>query len=162
MSAASDMTEVEVFILEQLQRDARLSSAELAEQLNLSNTPVWRRIRKMQESGLIQGYHAHLDGRRLGLGIEAFLSIGVHQHDDRNIQEFTAAVELIDEIVSCCMVSGRGDFLLRVVVKDMEAYADFVNRVAAKLPAVREIRSSFVLRTIKPYAGLPVRKAVLK
>lgn len=162
MSAASDMTEVEVFILEQLQRDARLSSAELAEQLNLSNTPVWRRIRKMQESGLIQGYHAHLDARRLGLGIEAFLSIGVHQHDDRNIQEFTAAVELIDEIVSCYMVSGRGDFLLRVVVKDMEAYADFVNRVAAKLPAVREIRSSFVLRTIKPYAGLPVRKAVLK
>lgn len=162
MSAAPDMTEVEVFILEQLQRDARLSSAELAEQLNLSNTPVWRRIRKMQESGLIQGYHAHLDARRLGLGIEAFLSIGVHQHDDRNIQEFTAAVELIDEIVSCYMVSGRGDFLLRVVVKDMEAYADFVNRVAAKLPAVREIRSSFVLRTIKPYAGLPVRKAVLK
>ncbi|MDH0865597.1 Lrp/AsnC family transcriptional regulator [Mitsuaria sp. GD03876] len=162
MSRDTALTEIEVVILEHLQRDARLSSADLAEQLHLSNTPVWRRIKKMQESGLIQGYHAHVDARRLGLGIEAFLTIGVHQHDDTNIREFTEAVATIDEIVACDMVSGRGDFLLRVVAKDMDAYADFVNRVAAKLPGVREIQSSFVLRTIKPYSGLPIRKAALE
>lgn len=159
MSRTPELTEVEVVILEHLQRDARLSSAELAEKLSLSNTPVWRRIKKMQETGLIEGYHAHLNAQMLGLGIETFLSISVHDHDEKNIREFTAAVEAIEEIVSCYMVSGRGDFLLRVVSRDMNSYAEFVNRVAAKLPGVREISSSFVLRTLKPYSGLPIRKA---
>lgn len=161
MSRHEDLTEVEVVILEQLQRDARLSSADLAEQLNLTNTPVWRRIKKMQESGLIDGYHAHLNAQMLGFGIETFLSISVHSHDERNIEEFSAAVATVDEIVSCYMVSGYGDFLLRVVAKDMNSYADFITRVAGKLPGVREIRSSFVMRTLKSYAGLPIRKAAL-
>ena len=160
MSRKMELTEAELVILEQLQRDARLSSADLAEQLNLSNTPVWRRIKKMQEAGLIDGYHAHLNARRLGFGIEAFLSISVHTHDERNIQQFSAAVQAVDEIVSCHMVSGSGDFLLQVVSRDMDSYAEFVNRVAAKLPGVREIRSSFVLRTLKAYSGLPIRKAL--
>lgn len=160
MSRGIELTEVEIVILEHLQRDARLSSADLAEQLNLSNTPVWRRIKKMQESGLIHGYHAHLNAQSLGFGIETFLSISVHTHDERNIQQFSAAVESIDEIVSCYMVSGSGDFLLRVVSRDMNSYAEFVNKVAATLPGVREIRSSFVLRTLKSYSGLPIRKAL--
>lgn len=161
MGRPEALTEVEVVILEQLQRDARLSSADLAEQLHLSNTPVWRRIKKMQESGLIDGYHAHLNAQKLGFGIESFLSISVHTHDERNIQEFTAAVAAVDEIVSCHMVSGNGDFLLRVVATDMNAYADFISRVAGKLPGVREIQSSFVLKTLKSHAGLPIRKAAL-
>lgn len=160
MSRREELTETEVVILEHLQRDARLSSANLAEQLNLTNTPVWRRIKKMQESGLIEGYHVHLNAQKLGFGIETFLTISVHTHDERNIEEFSAAVELVDEIVSCHMVSGDGDFQLRVVAKDMEAYADFITRVAGKLPGVREIRSSFILRTLKAHAGLPIRKGL--
>src|SRR4051812_36733423 len=90
MSRLVELTDVEKVILERLQRDARLSSADLASQLNLSNTPVWRRIKKLEESGLIQGYHAHLDARLLGFGIQTFLSINVQSHDERSMQKFKA------------------------------------------------------------------------
>ena len=159
MSRAIELTDVEIVILEQLQRDARLSSSDLAAQLNLTNTPVWRRIKKLEESGLIRGYHAHIDARLLGFGIESFLSVSVHTHDERHIQQFEAAVAVIDEIVSCHLVSGSGDYLLRVVSQDMDSYADFITKVAASLPGVRETRSAFALRTLKPFAGLPIRKA---
>lgn len=162
MSLAPGLTEVEMIILEHLQRDARLSSADLASQLNLSVTPTWRRVKKLEESGLIQGYHAQIDARLLGFGIESFLSVSVHAHDERGIQQFEAAVATIDDIVSCHMVSGTGDYLLRVVSRDMDSYADFITRIAATLPGVRETHSAFALRTLKPFAGLPIRKAVLK
>ena len=159
MKSGSDLSDTDMTILEQLQRDARLSSSELATQLNSSTTSVWRRIKKLEEAGLVRGYAAQLDARLLGFGIESFLTISVHSHDERSIQLFEAAVASIDDIVSCYLVSGMGDYLLRVVSKDMESYADFITRVAATLPGVRETHSAFVLRTIKPFAGLPIRKA---
>ncbi|MBK6296416.1 MAG: Lrp/AsnC family transcriptional regulator [Rhodoferax sp.] len=160
MSCAPGLTEVEMVILELLQRDARLSSADLAAKLNLSVTPTWRRVKKLEESGLIQGYHAQIDPKELGFGIESFLMVNVHAHDERSNQLFEAAVGAIDDVVSCQMVSGAGDYLLRVVSRDMESYADFISRVAGALPGVREMRSTFVLKTIKPFAGLPIRKAI--
>jgi DNA-binding Lrp family transcriptional regulator len=159
MKNGSDLSDTDMTILEQLQRDARLSSSELATQLNSSTTSVWRRIKKLEEAGLVRGYAAQLDARLLGFGIESFLTVSVHSHDERSIQLFEAAVASIDDIVSCYLVSGMGDYLLRVVSKDMESYADFITRVAATLPGVRETHSAFVLRTIKPFAGLPIRKA---
>ena len=159
MKSGSDLSDTDMTILEQLQRDARLSSSELATQLNSSTTSVWRRIKKLEEAGLVRGYAAQLDARLLGFGIESFLTVSVHSHDERSIQLFEAAVASIDDIVSCYLVSGMGDYLLRVVSKDMESYADFITRIAATLPGVRETHSAFVLRTIKPFAGLPIRKA---
>ena len=159
MKNPTELTETEVAILEHLQRDARISSADLATELNSSITSVWRRVKKLEESGLIRGYHAQIDARRLGFGIESFLSVSVHSHDERSIQLFEAAVTAIDEVVSCHLVSGTGDYLLRVVCKDMDSYADFITRVAATLPGVRETHSAFALRTLKPFAGLPIRKA---
>ena len=159
MKRAPGLTDIDMTILERLQRDARLSSADLASELNSSTTSVWRRIKKLEEAGLVRGYHAQLDARLLGFGIESFLSVSVHSHDERSIQLFEAAVASIDDIVSCYLVSGMGDYLLRVVSKDMESYADFITRVAATLPGVRETHSAFALRTIKPFAGLPIRKA---
>jgi DNA-binding Lrp family transcriptional regulator len=160
MKRAAGLTDIDMTILEHLQRDARLSSAELAGKLNSSTTSVWRRIKRLEEAGLVRGYAAQLDARRLGFGIESFLSVSVHAHDERSIQLFEAAVASIDDIVSCYLVSGMGDYLLRVVSKDMESYADFITRVAATLPGVRETHSAFALRTIKPFAGLPIRKAL--
>ena len=159
MKPAPGLADTDLAILEQLQRDARLSSSELATQLNSSTTSVWRRIKKLEEAGLVRGYAAQLDARLLGFGIESFLTVSVHSHDERSIQLFEAAVASIDDIVSCYLVSGMGDYLLRVVSKDMESYADFITRIAATLPGVRETHSAFVLRTIKPFAGLPIRKA---
>ncbi|HMC14253.1 MAG TPA: Lrp/AsnC family transcriptional regulator [Albitalea sp.] len=153
------LTDIEMTILEHLQQDARLASADLASRLNSSTTSVWRRIKKLEEAGLVRGYHAQIDARELGFGIESFLTVSVHSHDERSIQLFEAAVATIDDIVSCHLVSGTGDYLLRVVSKDMESYAEFITHVAATLPGVRETHSAFVLRTIKPFAGLPIRKA---
>jgi DNA-binding Lrp family transcriptional regulator len=160
MSGAPGLTETEMVILEHLQRDARLSSADLAAQLSLSVTPTWRRVKKLEETGLIRGYCAQLDPKLLGFGIECFLMVSVHAHDERSMQLFEAAVSVIDDVVSCQMVSGVGDFLLRVVSRDMDSYSDFISRVAGALPGVREMRSTFVLKTIKPYTGLPIRKAM--
>ena len=101
MSCAPGLTEVEMVILELLQRDARLSSADLAAKLNLSVTPTWRRVKKLEESGLIQGYHAQIDPKELGFGIESFLMVNVHAHDERSNQLFEAAVGAIDDVVSC-------------------------------------------------------------
>lgn len=159
MSRSPALNDVEMTILEALQKDARLSSADLADKLNLSVTPTWRRVKKLEEAGLIRGYHALLDAKKLGFGIESFLMVSVHSHDERNIQLFEAAVAAIDEVISCHMVSGGGDYLLHVVAKDMDSYSDFITRVAGTLPGVRETRSAFVLRTMKQFAGLPVRKA---
>ncbi len=161
MSSVAGLTEDEMVILEHLQRDARLSSADLAAQLNLSVTPTWRRVKKLEETGLIRGYFAQIDPKLLGFGIESFLMVSVHAHDERSNQLFEAAVLAIDDVVSCQMVSGAGDYLLRVVSRDMDSYADFISRVAGALPGVREMRSTFVLKTIKPFAGLPIRKASL-
>jgi len=159
MNRPSPLTDVEMTILEELQHDARLSSADLAEKLNLSVTPTWRRVKKLEQAGLIRGYHALLDAKLLGFGIESFLMVSVHTHDERNIQLFEAAVAAIDEVISCHMVSGGGDFLLHVVARDMDAYADFISRVAGTLPGVRETRSAFVMLTMKQFTGLPVRRA---
>jgi DNA-binding Lrp family transcriptional regulator len=159
MKNPAELSEIEIAILEHLQRDARISSADLAAELGSSITSVWRRIKRLEQNGLIRGYQAQLDARRLGFGIESFLSVSVHSHDERSIQLFEAAVMTIDEVVSCHLVSGTGDYLLRVVCKDMDSYAEFITRVAATLPGVRETHSAFALRTLKPFAGLPIRKA---
>ncbi|MBK9235999.1 MAG: Lrp/AsnC family transcriptional regulator [Rhodoferax sp.] len=159
MSCAPSLTEVEMVILELLQRDAPVS-ADLAAKLNLSVTPTWRRVKKLEESGLIQGYHAQIDPKELGFGIESFLMVNVHAHDERSNQLFEAAVGAIDDVVSCQMVSGAGDYLLRVVSRDMESYADFISRVAGALPGVREMRSTACSRPSNPLPDCQSAKAV--
>ena len=143
-------------ILDLLQSDARLTSAQLAEQVALTHSPCWRRVRRLEEQGLIRGYHAELDPGRLGYGVTAFVSVNLESHRAELGLEFERAVADIPQIVACHNVSGRYDFFLEVVARDLQSFGAFARDVIRALPGVKEIYSSFSLRAIKSGRSLPV------
>ena len=143
-------------ILECLQADPRISMAALAEKTHSSVSPCWRRVKRLEEIGVIDGYNLLLNRKALGLGIEAFVFVKIDSHHERDAVEFEHALEVIDEVLSCYILSGQEDYLLRVVATDLDAFADFSRKTLAALPHVREVRSAFVMHTIKESHRLPL------
>lgn len=153
----NELSTTDLIILSKLQQDARLSSADLASSLNISVTPTWRRVKRLEELGIIQGYRAELSPIHLGYGVEAFVTVKVGLHDQRSYQLFEAAILSNEMIVSCHIVSGSEDYLLRVITSDMEQYATFITQQANQLPGIKEIRSIMVLKALKPFKGLNLK-----
>ena len=143
-------------ILELLQQDARLSIAELAERVSLTSSPCWRRVKALEEAGMIRGYPAELDARRLGYGVTAFVSVMLEHHRADLEERFEKAVIGIPAIVACHVVSGRYDLTLEVVAPDLEAFGELSQKVLRTLPGVKELYTSFSLRTVKGGRQLPV------
>lgn len=143
-------------ILAALQRDSRLSNVDLAAEVGLSPSPCLRRVRILEDAGVITGYRAILDRDRIGLGLTVFVGIKVDRHDDAHATAFRQAAAALPEVVSCHMVSGESDFLLQIVLKDLAAYERMLLDKLLKLPGVKDIRSSFVLNTVKSAAPLPL------
>ena len=143
-------------ILSALQRDARLSNVQLAEEVCLSPSLCLRRVRILEESGVIAGYHASLDRSGLGLGITVFVSVKVERHHDETATTFREAVLSLAEVISCYLVSGEADFLLQVVVPDLDHYERFLLGTLLKMPGVRDIKSNFVIQTVKAQGPLPL------
>lgn len=154
MSEALDRTDRR--LLAALQDDARLTVAELAERVALSTSPCWRRVRRLEQAGYIEGYHAHLSAAKLGYGITAFVSVVMGSHTQDVARAFEAAVQDIPQVVACHNVSGEYDFLLEVVATDLAAYGEFARNVLQGLPGVRELHSSFSLMSIKARRRLPL------
>jgi DNA-binding Lrp family transcriptional regulator len=136
-------------ILEELQSDARLSSADLAERVSLTTSPCWRRVKRLEEEGLISGYHARLDARRLGYQVTAIVQISLDKKDTQSVEAFEAAVQEIPQVVACFRISGRYDHQLIVVAEDLEAYGAFSGNHINGLPSVKEVYTSFVLKQVK-------------
>lgn len=136
-------------ILDALQRDGRRTSAELGELVHMSHSPVWRRIKKFEEDGVISGYRAALDWRKLGYTTLAFVSIVIDRHDEKTAIRFTDAVRLIPEVVSCHGVSGPEDFMLIVITRDLEHYSQVLLQKLRDLPGVSGLRTSFSLMPLK-------------
>lgn len=143
-------------ILAALQRDARLTNVQLAEEVNLSPSPCLRRVRMLEESGVIRGYHAGLDRRQIGLGLTVFVGIKVQRHHEEQADAFRRAIQAIPEVVSAHLVSGESDFLLQVVVPDLAAYEAFLTGTLLRLPWVSDIRSNFAIQTVKDNGPLPL------
>lgn len=141
-------------ILAALQRDGRLSNVELAQAVGLSPSPCLRRVRLLEEAGVIEGYHARLNRGGLGL-VTVFVDIKVERHD-KGSTEFREAVQAIAEVVSCHLVSGQADFLLQVVVADLPAYERLLMGDLLKLPGVTDLRSNFAIQTLKGESPLPL------
>ncbi len=154
----SDLDEVDIHILQLLQQEGRLSNARLAERLKLSETPVWRRLRRLEEDGYITGYQALIDRKKLGIGLVAFVRVTFANHSGEQPHQFEEAIQAIPEILSCHNVTGESDYLLQVVARDIESYGDFVSTVLRKLPGVAEIHSSLSMREIKASNRLPMPK----
>lgn len=143
-------------ILGALQDDGRLTVVELAEAVGLSQTPCARRIRALEQAGVIEGYAAIVNPARLGLKVQAFVQVKLQQHADDVVMSFQRELAKFDEVISCFAVTGASDFLLYVTVPDLEALGSTVLKRLMKLPGVRDVHSSIVLATVKRSAALPL------
>src|SRR3954467_2696551 len=139
-----------------LQTEGRISNAALAERLHLSPSPCLRRLRTLEQDGIIAGYRAVLDRPRLGLGLTVFVELKVDSHSDRTASAIAQALNAAPEVISAHIVSGPADFRLEVVVADLADYERLLFETLLKLPNVSDVRSDFVLRTVKASAPLPL------
>lgn len=144
-------------ILEELQQHGRLSNLELAERIGLSPSPCLRRVRGLEESGVIAGYRALLDARKLGLSLMALLSISMDRHTPERFARFDAIVADLPEVLECLLITGReADYQLKVVVRDMDAYQDLLLNRITRIEGVTGVQSSFVLRRVVDRTSLPL------
>ena len=143
-------------LLSALQGNARLTVAELADSVSLTTSPCWRRVKILEDNAVIVGYQAILSPKALGFGVTAFVSVMMESHSQDTARAFEQRLLEIPEIVACHNVSGRYDFLLEVVAKDLESFGEFAREVLQTLPAVKEIYSSFSFKSVKPSRVIPV------
>ncbi|PMR76709.1 Lrp/AsnC family transcriptional regulator [Billgrantia endophytica] len=143
-------------ILAALQRDARLTNVQLAESVGLSPSPCLRRVRLLEQAGVIRGYHADLDRNEAGFGLTVFVGIKVERHHEKQANAFREAIQALPEVISAHLVSGEADFLLQVVVPDLAAYEMFLTETLLRLPWVSDIRSNFAIQTVKHSGPLPL------
>jgi DNA-binding Lrp family transcriptional regulator len=147
---------LDIRLLDTLQDDGRLTNVDLAERIGLSASPCWRRLRRLEEAGVIKGYQAILDRKTLGFGVTAFISVVIESHNESDAKAFEKAVMDLPEIVGCHSVSGQADFMLQVVSDDLDSYADFAMNVVRRLPGIKEMHTSFALKEIKATPKLPI------
>ena len=142
-------------LLAALQENVNLSQIDLAELSGLSRTSVWRRIRELEEAGVIESRVALLNPKALGLQIHVLLSVSMVEHSDKVRQSFEVHVEGLPEVMICFSVSGERDYVLQIISKDMESYNDFLNTKILHHSSVRSASSSFALRRVKYTTQLP-------
>lgn len=142
-------------ILDLLQQNAELSTAELAESTGLSASPCWRRVNELKERGVIKGSVALVDAASLGLAVNVFVHVSLKQQDRSSLDVFNAAIRTKPEIVECYLMTGESDYMLRVVVEDLMKYQALVVDFLTTIPGVASIRSSFALSQIKYTTALP-------
>lgn len=143
-------------LLAALQRDVTRPQADLAEEAGMSRTSCWRRVREFEEAGLIRDKVALLDPRLAGFHIQVLLLVAMTEHSDENRREFESHVRTLPEVTECFSVSGERDYVLHVVVRDMDSYNEFLNAEVLRHSAVRSASSTFVLRRIKYSTELPL------
>lgn len=142
-------------ILDALQQDGALSTAELAEKVGLSASPCWRRVADMRERGVIRGSVALVDPIALGLLVNVFVHVTLKQQDKQSLRIFTDAISKRPEVMECYLMTGTEDFLLRVVVEDLLQYQELVVECLSRIESVANIRSSFALDQVKYTTALP-------
>lgn len=136
-------------IIRLLSKNARLPVADISDAINLSATPIIRRIRRLEDLGVITGYHAHTSPEKLGYTLSVFVSVSMDKHTAERFGEFERRIQEFDEVVSCSIVTGRSeDYLLKVLVKDMRHYEEFLLNRLSKIDGVSQIHTSFELREV--------------
>ncbi len=147
-------------ILEELQEHGRLSNQELAERIGLSASPCLRRVRALEENGLITGYRAMLDAKRIGLTLTALMQISMDRHTPERFDNFEARIRELPEVLECLLITGQdADYQLKVIVRDMDAYQELLLGKITRIEGVTGVHSSFVLRRVVDKTTLPVGAA---
>lgn len=150
------LDELDLRILRVIQREPDLPVAGIAEQVGLSHTPCWRRLRKLEEAGIVQGRVVLLDARALGLTVNVFAHVRLKQHDEDTLNAFEQRAHDQAEIVECFSMGGESDYVLRVIIRSIEDYERFLKQVLLHMPGVASVNSSFVLKTVKLTTALPI------
>ena len=143
-------------LLHALQANGRLSNAELAERVFLSPSQCQRRVKKLEELGIIQRYVALLDSDRIGLGVTAVINVTLEKHGESQARAFKEAIERHPQILECWSITGEADYLLRVVAPDLKAFSDFLMRDLLNLPLATSVRSNILLEQVKFTTALPL------
>ena len=143
-------------ILQELQRDGRLTNAELASRFGLSAAPCWRRVRALEEGGYILGYRAELDRRKVGLGVLAFVRVDAERNSGEATRVLEEAIRQLPEVTSCHYISGAGTFELQVVATDLDYFSRFARECLINLPHVKDLHTSFSLGEVKATGQLPL------
>lgn len=144
-------------ILAELQGNARISNQELADKVGLSPSPCLRRVRALEDSGLIKGYYTQLNASMLGLKLMALVQISMDRHTPDRFEQFETTIKGWPQVLECILITGQSaDFQLKVLVKDMEEYQDFLLNRITRIPGVSDVHSSFVLRQVVSTTALPL------
>jgi Lrp/AsnC family leucine-responsive transcriptional regulator len=151
-----DLDGIDCRIIAELQADGRLSNVELADRVGLSPSPCLRRVKRLEREGYIEGYRAALRRDRVGLGFSVYLAVKIDGHANEWALKFEEAVSAMPEVIACHLVSGEADYILEVVVPDLEHYQRFLVGRLLNLPIVREVRSNIAIQTVKTGAPLPL------
>lgn len=144
-------------IIEALQSEGRLSNVELADRIGLSPSPCLRRVKRLEAEGVIEGYSARINREKIGMGVTVFVSVGLERHREEEAERFRRTVVRLPQVVSCHAISGESDFLLEIVVADLNQYSEFVLKRLRRIPGVKDLQSSFSLEAMKPRTSLPVQ-----
>ncbi|ODV11594.1 MAG: AsnC family transcriptional regulator [Rubrivivax sp. SCN 70-15] len=153
---AATLDRYDIAILGELQRDARLSNAELALRIGLSAAPTWRRVRWLEAQGYITGYRAEIDRRKIGLGVLAFVRVDAERNNAEATKALEEAIRSLPEVVACHYISGAGTFELHVMATDLDAFSRWSMQTLFKLPNVKDLHTSFSLGEVKAGAALPL------
>jgi Lrp/AsnC family transcriptional regulator, leucine-responsive regulatory protein len=144
-------------ILQVLQNDGRIANSALAERVSLSESASLRRVRSLEEAGLIEGYTAILNQQRAGCSVNVFVNITLDRQDETDLRKFEEAVRKIPEVMECYLMTGDFDYLVRAVVADTADFERLHSKYLTRLPGVARVHSSFALRTVQKSRELPIR-----
>jgi Lrp/AsnC family transcriptional regulator, leucine-responsive regulatory protein len=150
------LDEVDWRLLRHVQEDARMSNVDLAERVGLSASPCLRRMRQLEESGIIKGHMTLLDQNAVGLPVSVFISVTLKEQSERALDEFESRIRALPEVMECYLMTGTADYLLRVVMADLAAYERFLKEHLTRIPAIASIQSSFALKQVSFRTALPL------
>jgi Lrp/AsnC family transcriptional regulator len=145
-------------ILRVIQKNATISMAELSQQVGLSHTPCWRRVKKLEAEKIILQKVTLLDNKKLNLGVSVFIYVSLKNHDGESLNDFENAVQSIEEVVECHTTSGDKDYLLKVMVESIEEYEFILKTKLTNLPLVDHLSSTFALKQVKNTTELPIKE----
>jgi Lrp/AsnC family leucine-responsive transcriptional regulator len=152
----TSLDRTDLLLLGELQRNGRQTNAELAERVHLSPSACLRRVQRLERDGVLAGYRAEVDAEKVGIGLQAFVRVQLVRHDAEAVAAFAQQVNAWDEVVACHALTGDMDYLLQVAVRDLEHFSRFLLDRLLNQSGVADVNSSFVLRTVKAFRGLPL------
>jgi DNA-binding Lrp family transcriptional regulator len=143
-------------ILEILQANAKITNAQLSKEIGLSPAPTLERVKKLENSGVIKSYHAKLDTGNIGLGVNTFVMVTLKGHNKKNIDLFLDEINRIDDVIECHHITGSGDFILRVIAKDITSYQKLMLEKVSEIEVVDSLQSMIILSTFKDSKVMPI------